>query len=93
MRQASFFRPYLDGRVDGRHLVVLRYHVRVVGVGHVHHVYHRVVVDEVVKLLLSKAAETAMTIPTAHDGLGPNKDTSKAKSAEMNWEHVSGQRN
>ncbi len=42
---------YLQGRVDGRHAVVLRDDVGIVGVAHVHHQYGRVVVDEVVDAL------------------------------------------
>ena len=36
-------------KVDGRHAVVLRDDVGIVGVAHVHHQYGRVVVDEVVE--------------------------------------------
>lgn len=39
---------YLYGRVDGSHLVVPGDDVGVVGVCHIHHVDHRVVVDEVI---------------------------------------------
>ena len=45
---------YLDGGVDRRHLVLLGDDVWVVGVGNVHHVNHRVVVNKVVQRLKKK---------------------------------------
>ena len=55
--RAQRVRAYLAGnvdlqrRIDGRHAVVLRDDVGIVGVAHVHHQYGRVVVDEVVDAL------------------------------------------